>query len=164
MTPCHCAAWHARLLPALMSIPKRLLVIVAAAVLPTAALSHVTVSPKTSSPGEWEKYEIRVPNEKAVPTTSLEVRFPAGLRVMSFEDKPGWTIEPIRDAAKAITGGRWTGQLGPERFTEFGVIAVNPKQAGDLTWTAVQTYADGTVVNWSGAKGSKAPAPHVTIK
>ena len=132
-----------------MNIPKRLMVLAALAMLPAAAVAHVTVSPKTSSPGAWEKYEIRVPNEKAVPTTSLEVRFPVGLR---------------RDGAKTITGARWTGQLVPERFTEFAIIAVNPKQSGDLNWSAVQTYADGTAVNWSGAPGSKAPAPRVTIK
>ena len=147
-----------------MSNPKRILAAAALAMLSLPALAHVTVSPKVSSPGAWEKYAIRVPNEKKVATTSLEVRFPAGVRVMSFEDKPGWTIEPVRDAAGAITGARWTGQLPPERFTEFGVIAVNPKQAAELTFTAVQTYADGSVANWSGAPGSKDPAPRVTIK
>ena len=144
--------------------PKVILAAAAIAILSSAAFAHVTVSPKISSPGAWEKYEIRVPNEKEVPTISLEIRFPPGLRLMSFEDKPGWTIEPIRGPAKAIVGARWTGQLGPERFIEFGVIAVNPKQGGNLTFTAVQTYSDGTVVNWSGEAGSKNPAPRVTIK
>ena len=100
-----------------MSNPKRILAAAALAMLSLPALAHVTVSPKVSSPGAWEKYAIRVPNEKKVATTSLEVRFPAGVRVMSFEDKPGWTIEPVRDAAGAISGARWTGQLRPERFS-----------------------------------------------
>ncbi|HYI42833.1 MAG TPA: YcnI family protein [Sphingomicrobium sp.] len=126
--------------------------------------AHVTVSPKQSTPGAWEKYEIRVPNEKQVATTALEVRFPAGLRVMSFEDKPGWTLEPLRDSKGAITGARWKGQLPPERFTEFAVIAVNPKAGGDLVWSAAQTYADGTVADWSGAAGSEKPAPRVRLK
>jgi uncharacterized protein YcnI len=48
------------------------------------SIAHVTVSPKQSSPGAWETYEIRLPNEKTVATTALEVRFPAGLQVRSF--------------------------------------------------------------------------------
>jgi uncharacterized protein YcnI len=146
-----------------MSIPKRLVAAVGFATLSSAAVPHVTVSPKVSTPGAWEKYEIRLPNEKTVPTTSLEVRFPAGLRIMSFEDKPGWTVEPVRDATGAITGARWAGRLPPERFTEFGVIAVNPKQAGELSWKATQTYVDGTTINWSGGKDSKTPAPTVVV-
>ena len=146
-----------------MSIPKRLVAALAIATMSSAAVAHVTVSPKVSTPGAWEKYEIRLPNEKTVPTTSLEVRFPAGLRIMSFEDKPGWTVEPVRDATGAITGARWTGQLPPERFTEFGVIAVNPKQAGELSWKATQTYADGARVEWSDGKDSKTPAPTVVV-
>ena len=147
-----------------MNPAKRLLAAIALAALATAAPAHVTVSPKASAAGAWEKYEIRLPNEKKVATTALEVRFPAGLRVMSFEDKPGWTVEPLRDAAGAITGARWTGQLPPERFVEFGVIAVNPKTGSELTWEEVQTYADGSVVSWSGPQGSKSPAPRVTLK
>ena len=136
----------------------------AAVMLPTAAFAHVTVTPKQSSPGAWEKYEIRVPNEKQVATTSLDVRFPAGLRVVSFEEKPGWSIKPVRNAQGAITGARWTGQLPTDRFVEFGIIAVNPKTGGDLVWSAVQTFADGTVADWSGEAGSAKPAPRVTLK
>jgi uncharacterized protein YcnI len=130
---------------------------------PSAAFAHVTVSPKTSAAGAWEKYDIRLPNERKVATTRLEVRFPAGLRVVSFEDKPGWTVEPLRNSSGTITGARWAGQLAPERFAEFGIIAVNPQDGPELIWTAVQTYADGTEVNWSGPQGSKTPAPKVTL-
>ena len=146
-----------------MSTPKRLIAALTIATMSSAAVAHVTVSPKVSTPGAWEKYEIRLPNEKTVPTTSLEVRFPVGLRIMSFEEKPGWTVEPVRGPGGAITGARWTGQLPPERFTEFGVIAVNPKQAGELSWKATQTYADGARVEWSGGKDSKTPAPTVVV-
>jgi uncharacterized protein YcnI len=138
---------------------------VAAAMIPASAVAHVTVSPKSSGRGAWEKYDLRMPNEKpAAATTKLEVRFPAGLRVVSFEDKPGWTVEPLRDSAGAITGARWTGNLPPERFVDFGIVAVNPKEGADLVWSASQTYSDGTVVDWSGPKGSRAPAPVVELR
>lgn len=133
------------------------------AVTPAAAFAHVTVLPKASTAGAWEKYDIRVPNEKQVATTSVEVRFPAGLRVVSFEEKPGWTVEVLRNSAGAIEGARWSGHLPPERFVELGVVAVNPDGGSELVWTARQNYTDGTSVDWSGAAGSKTPAPRVTL-
>lgn len=136
----------------------------ALAVIASMASAHVTVVPKSSSPGAWEKYDLRMPNEKKIDTIALEVRFPANLRVVSFQDEPGWTVKPAYDAAGKITGARWTGKLPPERFVEFGLIAVNPKEEGDLVWSATQTYADGTVVDWSGPEGSKTPAPRVVVK
>jgi uncharacterized protein YcnI len=146
-----------------MNLTKRLLPLFALAGMATGASAHVTVSPKASNAGAWEKYDIRLPNEKDSGTTMLEVRFPAGLRVMSFEEKPGWTVQTLRDANGTITGARWSGQLSPQRFVEFGVIAVNPN-GSELIWTAVQTYADGTTVSWSGAPGSKTPAPRVKLR
>jgi uncharacterized protein YcnI len=130
----------------------------------SAAAAHVTVWPKVSQAGAHEKYEVRVPNEKQVDTLSVEVRFPNGVRVRSFEHKPGWTAEPLRDSSGAIVGVRWTGRLPPNHFTEFGLLAANPSSGADLVWPATQTFADGTRVEWTGAKGSKTPAPHVTIE
>jgi uncharacterized protein YcnI len=132
--------------------------------LPANALAHVTVWPKESIAGAHEKYEVRVPNEKTVDTISIEVRLPAGLRVTAFEQKPGWMTEPVRDASGKATGVRWTGRLPPQQFAEFGLLAVNPAAAGDLSWTAIQSFADGTKVEWSGPAGSKTPAPRVRIE
>lgn len=129
----------------------------------TAAAAHVTVWPKQSPAGAHERYEVRVPDEKSSDTTAIELRFPAGLRVTSFEQKPGWVTEPIRNASGTIVGVRWSGRLAPMQFTEFGLLAVNPSTAGELTFDAVQTFADGTRTEWSGAAGSKTPAPRVTI-
>jgi len=128
------------------------------------AFAHVTVWPKKSPAKAWEKYEVRVPNEKQVDTVAVEVRFPAGVRAISFEQKPGWMTEPVRDAGGKTIGVRWTGKLPPQQFAEFGIIAVNPAAPGELRWTATQTYADRSAVEWSGDKGSKTPAPLVTIK
>ena len=41
---------------------------------------------------------------------------------------------------------------------EFPFVAVNPKTAASIQWPAIQTYADGERVEWSGAEGSKTPA------
>jgi uncharacterized protein YcnI len=62
----------------------RLFLVVAAVVVPSAALAHAVVFPRTSSPGAYEKYVLRVPNERDVPTTRIEIHFPPELRVVSF--------------------------------------------------------------------------------
>jgi uncharacterized protein YcnI len=130
---------------------------------PALALAHAVVYPRSSTPGAYERYVLRVPNEKNVPTTKVELHFPAGVRVTGFEDVPGWTLEVVRDSAKAIVGAIWTGNLPPERFVEFPFIAVNPKVDGKIQWAAYQTYDGGERVEWTGPEGSKTPASVTTI-
>jgi uncharacterized protein YcnI len=141
----------------------RFLIGFAAAALATNAFANVTVSPGQSAPGAREKYELRVPNERKSATITVEFRFPHGLRVTAVEQKPGWQAEAFRDSSGALTGVRWVGNLPPEEFTEFGLLAVNPPAGGDLAFTAIQAFADGTKIEWSGAAGSKTPAPRVRL-
>jgi hypothetical protein len=141
----------------------RLLISLAASALASAASAHVTVAPQQSSPGAREKYELRVPNERKSATITVEFRFPQGLRVTAVEQKPGWQAEALRDAAGNLIGVRWIGNLPPEQFTEFGLLAVNPPRGGELAFTAIQAFADGTKINWSGTAGSKTPAPRVRL-
>ena len=126
--------------------------------LPTLSWAHAVVFPRQSAPGAYEKYVLRVPNEKAVATTKVELRFPAGVRVTSFADVPGWQLEITTDSTNAITAAIWTGTLPPQRFMEFPFVAVNPKTDARLEWPALQTYADGERVAWTGPEGSDAPA------
>jgi uncharacterized protein YcnI len=132
-------------------------------IVPALALAHAVVYPRASTPGAYERYVLRVPNEKNVPTTKVEIRFPAGVRVTGFEDVPGWNLEVVRDSAKAIVAAIWTGNLPPERFVEFPFIAVNPKADGKISWPAYQTYAGDQIVEWTGAEGTKTPASVTTI-
>jgi uncharacterized protein YcnI len=125
----------------------------------TPALAHVTVWPRTAAPGSFERYVVRVPNEKNTATTRVEIHFPAEVRVSSFLDVPGWNLQVLTDSAGKITGAVWTGTLQPKRFVEFPFIGVNPKTGTTrLVWPAFQTYADGEVVQWTGPTGSKRPA------
>jgi uncharacterized protein YcnI len=134
-----------------------------AVAVPTLSWAHAVVFPKTSNTGAYEKYVLRVPNEKAVATTKVEIHFPAGLRVTSFADVPGWKLEVTTDSAKAIVGATWTGTLEPQRFIEFPFVAANPKTDTKLEWPAFQTYADGERVEWTGPEGSKRPASVTTV-
>ena len=126
--------------------------------LPTAALAHAVVYPKRAEPGAYERYLLRVPNERGVPTQRVEIVFPAGVRVVSFGDVPGWTLEVKKDSSGAVTGAVWTGTLPPERFVELPFVAVNPKSDARLVWPVTQTYANGERVDWTGPEGSKTPA------
>jgi len=138
-------------------------VAIVAAVVPTLSWAHAVVFPRTSAPGAYEKYVLRVPNEKDIATTKVELRVPAGVRVTSFADVPGWKLEIVTDSAKAITAAIWTGTLPPKRFVEFPFVAVNPKTDAKIEWPAYQTYADSLRVEWTGPEGSKAPASVTTI-
>src|SRR6476661_1472850 len=84
--------------------------------LPSIAVGHAVVYPKASTTGAYERYVLRVPNEKNIPTTRVEMHFPANVRVSSFSDVPGWTLQVLTDSAGAITGAVWTGTLAPKRF------------------------------------------------
>ncbi|MDP3173367.1 MAG: DUF1775 domain-containing protein [Phenylobacterium sp.] len=129
----------------------------------TVAQAHVTIGPKESPLGVREKYVMRVPNERKTATVKVEGFFPAGLKISSFEDKCGWKVETTRDASGAIVSAVWTGEVPVDGYAEFGIIAINPKEGATLAWKFNQTYADGTVVEWSGPKGSKTPGPIVTL-
>ena len=128
------------------------------------AFAHAVVYPRASKAGAYEKYVLRVPNEKAVATLRVEIRFPAELRVTSFGDVPGWQLEVLTDSAKRIVGAVWTGSLPPQRFVEFPFVGANPKTATRLVWPVYQTYAEGPRVEWTGAEGSKAPASVTAIE
>ena len=127
----------------------RVLLALAAVAVPAVALAHAVVYPKTSKPGAYEKYVLRVPNERDVPTIRVELRFPAGLRVVSFGDLPGWKLQVLTDTAQQIIGAVWTGVLPKERFVEFPFVAVNPKDSTSLSWPTYQTYEGGERVEWT---------------
>src|SRR5438094_5852375 len=131
----------------------------AAVFLPASLDAHAVVYPKSSEAGAYEKYLLRIPNERDVATTRVEIRFPRSVRVISFADVPGWTLEIVTDSAQHVTGAVWTGSLPPQRFVEFPFIAVNPNTSVRLVWPAFQTYSSGERVDWIGLdEDAKQPA------
>ena len=140
------------------------LVAIAALAIPTVALAHAVVYPRTSSAGAYEKYVLRVPNEKDTSvTTRVEIQFPATVRVVSFSEVAGWRLEVTRDTSGRVTAATWTGSLPPERFVEFPFVAVNPREKTTLVWPVHQTYSDGERVDWTGPENSDTPASVTTI-
>lgn len=126
------------------------------------ASAHVTVLPKETTQGSYEKFAVRVPTEKDIPTVKVEVKFPLdSVSISRFEPKPGWKYELTKDANNKITGVIWTATgegLGATEFGEFYMQGKVADNATAITWKAYQTYKDGSVVEWVGADGSDKPA------
>ena len=145
-------------------LPLRTLLIVAGILVgPSILFAHAVVFPKTSTPGAYEKYVLRVPNERDGPTLKVELHFPQGLRVVSFGDVPGWKLQVLTDSAQRVMGAVWTGVLPKERFVEFPFVAVNPKDSTSLFWPTYQTYEGGERVEWTGPDSSKTPVSSTIV-
>jgi uncharacterized protein len=169
-----------------MSIPRLRILTALAAVtalaLPSLASAHVTLQPGEVAAGGYARLDVRVPNERDDSgTVKVAVDFPHGVAGVSTETVPGWTARvamatldtPITSGDTTITREvrrvTWTGDgsqgvVGPGRFQDFGLSMKVPGQAGDtLVFPAVQTYANGEVVRWTGPAGSEHPAPRVAL-
>jgi uncharacterized protein YcnI len=142
---------------------RTVLLLLAILAAPSIVFAHAVVLPKTSMPGAYEKYVLRVPNERDVPTTKVEIRFPEALRVVSFGDVPGWKLQVLTDSIQRITGAVWTGVLPKERFVEFPFFAVNPKDSTTLIWPTYQTYEGGERVEWTGPDSSYTPVSSTLV-
>lgn len=142
------------------------LLLVAAATVIVAApiLGHAVVHPGEVRPGAYERFVLRVPNERDVPTTRVELAFPDAVRVVSFADVPGWDLVGTVDSTGRITHASWTGTLPVQRFVEFPFVAVTPDREMRVRWDAIQFYANGERVEWAGPENSATPASFTVVR
>jgi periplasmic copper chaperone A len=162
----------------------RTLLLAAAALLlaPAAADAHVLIVPDTVRPGAELRLDVRVPNERDdAATTKVDVQLPPGFAEAAVQPVPGWNVRithvkldppvqtddgPITDGVGRIT---WTARSKADGipvggFQDFGLEVLIPGKAGStLTFKALQTYSNGTLVRWIGAKDSDTPAPTVKV-
>ncbi|HEU4623471.1 MAG TPA: DUF1775 domain-containing protein [Steroidobacteraceae bacterium] len=127
------------------------------------ASAHVTVWPRESQTGSYEKYVVRVPTEGNVATTSVELVVPETVTVVSLGAPAGFTYE-LKRAGDRIASIVWTMRIAPGEFAEFAFMARNPKDAGEIVWRAIQRFADGTQTEWTGPRGDKHPASVTVVK
>lgn len=151
------------------------------------ASAHVKVSPSSTTPGGYAVLTFTVPTESAsASTTRLEVQLPADSPFTSvvYQPVPGWQTQlvttrlakPLRDddgnvVDSAVTRVIWTatdGGLRPGQFGQFPLsVGPLPKRAGPLYLPAVQTYSDGSSVDWAqqaqGSAQPEHPAPSITV-
>jgi periplasmic copper chaperone A len=165
-----------------------LAVLAAAVVGAGPASAHVSVNPGQASAGGFTKLTFRVPSESPTAgTTALSVSFPTDtpLASVSVKPHPGWVAKVTKSklpkpvavddlsVTEAVSRITWTAQkgvrIGPGQFDEFDV-SVGPVPAGAkaLSFPAVQTYDDGSKVNWNqpvtaGGAEPEHPAPTLTV-
>jgi uncharacterized protein YcnI len=133
--------------------------------LPGRAVAHIEVVPADSPAGAMERYGIRVPTEKAVPTVRVEVEFPSGLRVLDIQASPGWQVTVQTESGGRPVGATWDGSSIPAgQFAEFGLRAQNPDGEAQLHWSVIQTYADGSEVQWIGPATAEFPAATTRVR
>lgn len=122
------------------------------------ASAHVTVSPRESAAGAYEKYVVRVPTEGEIATQSVELRVPEGVEIVSMGAPVGYRYE-LKRTGQRVTSIVWSTVIKPGEFMEFAFMARNPKMAGELRWEAVQRFIDGSTTEWTGyTKADKHPA------
>jgi periplasmic copper chaperone A len=164
------------------TIPALAAAAAAALIAPGAASAHVTVEPAAAPAGAETVLTLRVPNERDdAATVKVDVRMPPGFVSAAWESIPGWTVRagkqklskpiqtddgPIDEQISEITwtaSSRRTG-IQPGEFRDFPLSVLVPGKAGQtLTFKALQTYSNGSVVRWIGAPGSEQPAPQVKL-
>jgi uncharacterized protein YcnI len=162
--------------------------IVACCVFAPAASAHVTANPADQKADSFTKIEFRVPNERDVATTKIEIQIPEGVQSVSVQPVSGWTFkttttkldEPIvmedgdkiTEAVSAITFSG--GKVNAGEFQSFYVGMKLPKEGevGKLLFfPTIQTYEGGEVVSWIDKPKSEDddpfaldnPAPFVTL-
>jgi uncharacterized protein YcnI len=129
------------------------------------ASAHVSVAPKDAPSGATQRYCIRVPSEKSVPTIGLEAEFPINLEVSAIEAPAGWRGVVHRDRQGRIVGASWDGgSIPPAHSLQFGVLARNPQKPTDLIWKAIQKYQDGSEVHWVGPPQAQFPAARTRVQ
>lgn len=134
---------------------------VAASLFAHAAFAHVTIWPQQSRAGMAERYTMRVPTERNVSTTSVELEVPGDVTVTVVLAPAGFTYETKREGNR-IASITWKQEIKPGEVGEFVFFARNPA-ASRIVWKAHQRYADGQVEDWVGPAGDRRPAPSVSL-
>lgn len=144
-----------------------------------AGWAHVTPQPPALPKGASDViFGFAVPNEMTnASTVKLELDLPVDHPITGIraDAKPGWTaaVETVK-LAKPITTDdgqitevvsrvTWTATgpgIQPHEYSVFSVLAgLLPSNVNSLTFKAVQTYSDGTVVSWIEPTVKGTPAP-----
>ena len=127
------------------------------------AWAHVVVSPEVVTAGDYETLTVSVPTEKEIPTTKIRVVVPEGFLLSGVQPVPGWehTFEEDGGVVRAVT---FTGgEIRPREFQQFLLQAQAPEKPGEYPWKAIQTYEDGSVVEWTGPPDSEEPASVIEV-
>lgn len=127
------------------------------------AWAHVVVSPEEVRAGDYETLTVSVPTEKEIPTTEIRVEVPEGFLLSGVQPVPGWEYDFEEDGGVVTAVTFSGGEIRPREFQQFLVQAQAPDEPGEYPWKAIQTYEDGSVVEWVGAPDSEEPASVIEV-
>ncbi len=148
----------------------------AVAASPSIALAHVTISPSSVPGGAEAELVFHCPDESAsAATVKLVVQLPVDHPIASVKLRPipGWRSSVIMrrlpvpvitddgEVVAAVDRITWSGgRINPGEYENFAILA-DPIPSGvkELTFKAVQTYANGEVVRWIELRGHGEPEP-----
>jgi uncharacterized protein YcnI len=140
---------------------------VAALVTAGVASAHAHVSPPVALSKVSQIYTLAVPTEESSDTTQIELTVPAGFGIDSFVPSPGWkrTLQQTGSGENAVIQKvTWTGGKVPTGEDSAFSFLASPDSSKTYTFDVRQTYADGSVVDWSGPESSDTPAPTIEAK
>ena len=116
------------------------------------ASAHVVVKPAQVEPAAFQSFSVGVPNEKEVPTIKVRLLIPDGVKYVTPNVKPGWTVETVEEGdgeAAKVKEIVWSGGEVPVgQRDDFAFSLQAPAEATTIEWKAYQTYADGAEVAW----------------
>jgi len=134
---------------------------------PTAASAHVSITPNSADPGASENFTFKAVNEsETAVTTEVTVSLPTDTPIVSvrYLPTPGWSTsvvetqlpEPVtvggNEITEAPTSIVFTADAGneiqPGQFMQWTVSLGPIPETGSLLLPAVQSYSDGTRVDW----------------
>ena len=151
--------------------------------------AHVSVNPGTATQGGYTALSFRVPDETdATSTTRVQVFLPQDhpLASVSVKPHPGWHAKvvskklatPLSTDDGEVTEGvfsiTWTPDqesfaIKPGEYDDFEISVGPLPEVSSLTFKALQTYSDGSVVRWidppaaAGQPEPEHPAPTLTL-
>jgi uncharacterized protein YcnI len=142
-------------------------VLFAVLALAPSAFAHAEIFPSSVPSGDGQLLQLTVPNEKeTASTTEIQITIPNGFDLEHVAPVQGWTATVSgRHMVNGAMGGgssvTWKGKLSGTDLAVLPFTGV-PKNDGTYAFNVRQTYSDGSVVDWSGAESSDAPAARIT--
>jgi uncharacterized protein YcnI len=130
------------------------------------ASAHAVISPPTAEKGTLQVFTLSVPTEKEnATTTKIELDVASGFAIDSFAPPPtGWkqSVQAKGSGEEAVVQKvTWTGGKTPTGQDSVFMFNASAPKSQDYNFRVIQTYSDGSVVDWSGPESSDTPAPVV---
>jgi uncharacterized protein YcnI len=130
------------------------------------ASAHAVISPPAAEKGKLQVFTLSVPTEKEnATTTKIELDVASGFAIDSFAPPPpGWkqSVQAKGSGEEAVVQKvTWTGGKTPTGQDSVFMFNASASKSQDYNFRVLQTYSDGSVVDWSGPESSDTPAPVV---